>query len=318
MWALPTPRGTSGRVVDPEGKVVARHRSPQGRRSHLGLPLPPVMAAAGAGAHALASPFPSSLVPRMVATVVAGGALAAAGQAALGHALPAATEGANVLKLGVQELLGAPAGPAPVTIAPASPAGGVAAEPHPVDVSGLVKAAERAGRTTRATPSSPAAPTPRAVPATPAAPRPPVVRTAPRPSVAPAPVAAGGAVQLVSGRVTSGFGLRWGRPHRGLDIAAPIGTPIRAPLAGDVIAAGPASGFGLWVRVRHDDGTVTTYGHVNRTLVRVGQHAGAGQEIAEVGNRGDSTGPHLHIEVETPAGVTVNPRPWLDAHGIGY
>jgi murein DD-endopeptidase MepM/ murein hydrolase activator NlpD len=123
---------------------------------------------------------------------------------------------------------------------------------------------------------------------------------------------------MVSGRVTSGFGVRWGRLHRGLDVAAPVGTPIHAPLAGDVVASGPASGFGLWVRVRHDDGTVTTYGHVNRTLVRVGQHVAAGQEIAEVGNRGDSTGPHLHVEVQTQAGATVNPRPWLDAHDIGY
>src|SRR6185312_8748055 len=134
----------------------------------------------------------------------------------------------------------------------------------------------------------------------------------------PAQVAAAGDVQMVTGRVSSGFGTRWGHSHKGIDIAAPVGTPIRAPLAGEVVASGPASGFGLWVRVRHDDGTVTTYGHVNRTLVHVGEHVTAGQEIAEVGNRGDSTGPHLHVEVETPGGATVNPRPWLDAHGIGY
>jgi murein DD-endopeptidase MepM/ murein hydrolase activator NlpD len=53
-------------------------------------------------------------------------------------------------------------------------------------------------------------------------------------------------------------------------------------------------------------------------LVRVGQHVDAGQEIAEVGNRGDSTGPHLHVEVQTPGGATVNPRRWLDAHDIAY
>jgi len=85
-----------------------------------------------------------------------------------------------------------------------------------------------------------------------------------------------------------------------------------------VVASGPASGFGLWVRVRHDDGTVTTYGHVNRSLVTVGEQVTAGEEIAEVGNRGHSTGPHLHMEVRTPAGTVVNPRPWLDGHGIGY
>jgi murein DD-endopeptidase MepM/ murein hydrolase activator NlpD len=102
------------------------------------------------------------------------------------------------------------------------------------------------------------------------------------------------------------------------DIAAPVGTPIRVPLSGQVVASGPASGFGLWVRVRHDDGTVTTYGHVNRSLVHLGEHVAAGEEIAEVGNRGESTGPHLHMEVQTPGGVTVNPRPWLDGHGISY
>jgi murein DD-endopeptidase MepM/ murein hydrolase activator NlpD len=123
---------------------------------------------------------------------------------------------------------------------------------------------------------------------------------------------------MVAGRVSSGFGARWGKSHNGIDIAAPVGTPIHAPVAGEVIASGPASGFGLWVRVRHDDGTVTTYGHVNRSLVQVGEKVTAGEEIAEVGNRGRSTGPHLHMEVQTPGGTAVNPRPWLDGHGVGY
>jgi murein DD-endopeptidase MepM/ murein hydrolase activator NlpD len=127
-----------------------------------------------------------------------------------------------------------------------------------------------------------------------------------------------GGVQMVAGRVSSGFGARWGKSHNGIDIAAPVGTPIHAPVAGEVIASGPASGFGLWVRVRHDDGTVTTYGHVNRSLVQVGEKVTAGEEIAEVGNRGRSTGPHLHMEVQTPGGTAVNPRPWLDGHGVGY
>jgi murein DD-endopeptidase MepM/ murein hydrolase activator NlpD len=127
-----------------------------------------------------------------------------------------------------------------------------------------------------------------------------------------------GAVRMVTGRVTSGFGGRWGSFHQGLDIAAPIGTPIRAPLAGTVISSGPASGFGLWVRVRHADGTITVYGHIHRSLVKVGQKVSAGQEIAEVGNRGQATGPHLHIEVVTPGGRKINPRPWLDRHSIIY
>lgn len=129
---------------------------------------------------------------------------------------------------------------------------------------------------------------------------------------------AGGAVSIVTGRVTSGFGSRWGTQHMGLDIAAPIGTPIHVPIAGTVISSGPASGFGMWVRVRHADGTVTVYGHINRSLVSVGQKVAAGQQIAEVGNRGQSTGPHLHIEVVDPSGTKINPKPWLDANGFRY
>jgi murein DD-endopeptidase MepM/ murein hydrolase activator NlpD len=127
-----------------------------------------------------------------------------------------------------------------------------------------------------------------------------------------------GAVQLVVGRVTSGFGTRSGAFHGGLDIAAPIGTPIRAPLAGTVLDSGPASGFGLWVRLRHADGTVTVYGHVNRALVNVGEEVAAGEVIAEVGNRGRSTGPHLHLEVLDDSGNKINPRTWLNQHGIRF
>ena len=102
-----------------------------------------------------------------------------------------------------------------------------------------------------------------------------------------------------------------------MDVAAPIGTPIHVPLAGVVISSGPASGFGMWVRVQHADGTITVYGHINRSFVRVGQHVAAGDVIAETGNRGQSTGPHLHIGVMVN-GVYVNPKPWLDARGIRY
>jgi murein DD-endopeptidase MepM/ murein hydrolase activator NlpD len=71
------------------------------------------------------------------------------------------------------------------------------------------------------------------------------------------------------------------------------------------------------VRVRHADGTVTTYGHVNKFFVKVGQKVAAGEVIAEVGNRGDSSGPHLHIEVTTPAGRKIDPRGWLNGIGVG-
>jgi len=100
------------------------------------------------------------------------------------------------------------------------------------------------------------------------------------------------------GQFSSGFGPRPGGFHAGVDIAAPIGTPILAAADGTVIAAGPAQGYGLWVRIDHGGGVITTYGHNNRNLVTVGQVVRAGQPIAEVGDRGESTGPHLHFGLE--------------------
>nr|WP_285649211.1 M23 family metallopeptidase [Actinomycetospora sp. NBRC 106375] len=123
-------------------------------------------------------------------------------------------------------------------------------------------------------------------------------------------------VKPAEGRFTSGFGARWGSSHRGVDIAGPIGTPIVSVGDGTVIESGPASGFGQWVRVQLDDGTINVYGHVNRSYVREGQQVRAGEEIAEIGNRGQSTGPHLHFEVWTEGGQKINPLPWLAERGI--
>ncbi|MGY1782417.1 M23 family metallopeptidase [Geodermatophilus sp. SYSU D01036] len=129
---------------------------------------------------------------------------------------------------------------------------------------------------------------------------------------------AGGGIAPTTGRVTSCYGPRWGTMHQGVDIAAPIGTPVFAPEGGVVLQAGPASGFGQAVYVQHDDGSITLYGHVNRFFVSAGQVVGAGQQIAEVGNKGQSTGPHLHFEVHEGGlyASRVNPMPWLQAHGI--
>jgi murein DD-endopeptidase MepM/ murein hydrolase activator NlpD len=129
---------------------------------------------------------------------------------------------------------------------------------------------------------------------------------------------AGGTVAPTTGRVTSCYGARWGTLHAGVDIAAPIGTPVFTPEDGIVLDAGPASGFGQAVYVQHGDGTITLYGHVNRFFVTAGQVVSAGQQIAEVGNKGQSTGPHLHFEVHE-GGLyknRVNPTPWLTARGI--
>ena len=130
--------------------------------------------------------------------------------------------------------------------------------------------------------------------------------------------ATAGAGALVNGRVTSCYGSRSGTNHNGIDIAAPIGTPIFAPESGVVLQAGPANGFGLAVYIQHPDGTITVYGHINQYFVTAGQTVSAGQQIAEVGNTGQSTGPHLHIETHT-GGLyqnRVNPAPWLAARGI--
>ena len=114
-------------------------------------------------------------------------------------------------------------------------------------------------------------------------------------------------------RLTQGF-----KPgvHNGLDLAAPIGTPIYAAAAGTVTAAGPRDpgGFGQVVYINNNDGTVAWYGHINTWLVKAGDRVGAGQQIATVGNRGNSTGPHLHFEIHAPNAI--DPAPWLRRHGV--
>jgi murein DD-endopeptidase MepM/ murein hydrolase activator NlpD len=130
---------------------------------------------------------------------------------------------------------------------------------------------------------------------------------------------AGPYVKPTSGRTSSCYGMRWGVLHGGVDIAAPIGTPIYAAHSGVVARAGTATGFGYAVYIRGDDGAVTVYGHVNEYFVRAGERVVAGELIAEVGNRGQSTGPHLHFEVH-PGGAMyggqTNPVPWLRARGV--
>ncbi|CAM3690320.1 hypothetical protein SMNI109538_07365 [Smaragdicoccus niigatensis] len=123
-----------------------------------------------------------------------------------------------------------------------------------------------------------------------------------------------GAVNLpANGPITSDFGD--GRNHQGIDIGADQGSPIRAATSGEVIDSGPAQGYGEWIRVKAADGTITTYGHNDTNLVSVGDHVTAGQVIGTVGNRGESTGPHLHFQVEPAGSGPVDPIPWLAAHG---
>lgn len=128
--------------------------------------------------------------------------------------------------------------------------------------------------------------------------------------------ASNGVVSPVSGTLTSTFGERWGSQHGGIDVAAAIGTPVFAASGGEVVSAGPASGFGQWVRVQHNDGTMSVYGHINEFLVNVGEQVAAGQQIATVGNLGQSTGPHLHFELHDASGNKIDPAAWLIDHGV--
>ncbi|MDK7215094.1 M23 family metallopeptidase [Corynebacterium pyruviciproducens] len=123
-------------------------------------------------------------------------------------------------------------------------------------------------------------------------------------------------VRPAEGVLSSGFGTRWGVLHAGVDIAGPMGSSIVAAEDGVVIDAGPASGFGNWVRIQHEDGTVTVYGHMETVETTVGAHVTAGQRIAGIGSRGFSTGPHLHFEVHPNGGGAIDPIPWLAELGI--
>ncbi len=100
------------------------------------------------------------------------------------------------------------------------------------------------------------------------------------------------------------------RRHDGIDIAAPLGTPIIAPAGGRVIEVTWEDGYGNLVAIDHGYGLITRYAHCSKTLVRVGQRVRRGDEIALVGSTGLSTSPHLHYEVEFH-GKTVNPKTYI-------
>ncbi|WP_347238669.1 M23 family metallopeptidase, partial [Dietzia sp. E1] len=119
------------------------------------------------------------------------------------------------------------------------------------------------------------------------------------------------------GAFTSPYAMRWGAMHNGIDIANVNGTPILAATDGVVIDAGPAQGFGNWIRIMSDDGTMTVYGHMETLDVQEGQRVYAGQKIAGMGNLGFSTGTHLHFEVLVNGGKDyVDPVVWLAQHGL--
>jgi murein DD-endopeptidase MepM/ murein hydrolase activator NlpD len=111
-------------------------------------------------------------------------------------------------------------------------------------------------------------------------------------------------------------GGRWASNHTGLDFAAPIGTPVRSVMAGVVIQADFEGAYGRQVKVRHSDGTVTSYSHMSEFDVSVGDTVAAGTRVGAIGVTGNTTGPHLHFEVLPGGGDPIDPEPWLRDHGV--
>lgn len=121
-----------------------------------------------------------------------------------------------------------------------------------------------------------------------------------------------GFIWPAKGALTSGYGRRWGRMHRGIDIANSVGTPIYATSAGVVEKAGwNNGGYGYLVDIRHTDGTLSRYAHNSRIMVQKGEQVQQGQQISAMGNTGFSTGPHLHFEIHPAGKGAVNPIAFL-------
>jgi murein DD-endopeptidase MepM/ murein hydrolase activator NlpD len=121
-----------------------------------------------------------------------------------------------------------------------------------------------------------------------------------------------GFIWPADGVFTSGFGWRWGRIHAGIDIAAPVGTPILAAASGVIdYATWNDGGYGNMIDIRHPDGTITRYGHMNALYVKEGQTVSQGQVIGEMGSTGFSTGPHLHFEIRPNGGSAIDPMTFL-------
>lgn len=119
-----------------------------------------------------------------------------------------------------------------------------------------------------------------------------------------------------AGTVVSTFGGQYGTFHYGIEIKNARDTPIVAVADGEIIAAGPASGFGLWVKEQLSDGTILVYARMDTYSVVVGQHVTAGEQIARMGDRGFSNGYTLHFEVWNPSGKKIDPVAWLNERGV--
>ena len=117
-------------------------------------------------------------------------------------------------------------------------------------------------------------------------------------------------IKPINGTITSRFGSRSRGLHTGLDIANSTGTPIKAAATGVVTYAGYKGSYGYLVVVSHGNGVETYYAHCSRLYVSAGDSVSQGTVIAAVGSTGNSTGPHLHLEVRVN-GVAKNPQNYL-------
>ncbi|MEE8424826.1 MAG: M23 family metallopeptidase [Elusimicrobiota bacterium] len=110
------------------------------------------------------------------------------------------------------------------------------------------------------------------------------------------------------GIVSSEYGRRWGRRHKGVDIAADEGDPVRAAAPGEVIfSSGTTKGYGKVVILRHDNELTSLYAHNSELIAVVGQRVRIGETLAKIGSTGRSTGPHIHFEVRKGT-RSLNPR----------
>jgi len=118
---------------------------------------------------------------------------------------------------------------------------------------------------------------------------------------------------IYGGSFSSAFEMRWGVMHTGVDWSCSQGTPVMAAANGTVIRAGWFSGYGNCIDISHGNGVVTRYGHLSKILVSVGQSVSQYGVIANSGNTGDSTGPHLHFEI-IMNGTAVNPLTYVNKY----
>ncbi len=127
----------------------------------------------------------------------------------------------------------------------------------------------------------------------------------------PKTMATGDFLRPTRGRVSSPYGMRKGRMHRGLDIASATGTSIKASDGGKVVYVGYRGAYGKMIEIDHENGYKTRYAHNSQLLVKVGERVYKGQEISKMGSTGRSTGSHLHFEV-IKSGNTQNPSDYIN------